>query len=78
MPLIKKKLESQLLIALKELSINSEKSIDDAQKKLAKDLASIIDGYIRSANITIQPGQIVTTSAGAGIVSSPSTPAIII
>lgn len=59
---------------------------DDARKAAAKVFANIatpaIDLYIKSATITIPPGQVVTTAgtalAQAGATTTPSPPAIII
>ena len=55
---------------------------DNARKAAAKTFASLatpaIDAYIKSATITVPPGQVVATPAGPGATSSPSFPAIIV
>jgi hypothetical protein len=57
---------------------------DDARKAAAKVFADIatpaIDLYIKSATITIPPGQLVVAPppAGAGSTTTPSLPAIIV
>jgi hypothetical protein len=57
MPLIKPVLEAQIFAALQKLFNNTSDTPIVAQQKLAKDLASAIDGYIKSATIIIPPGQ---------------------
>jgi hypothetical protein len=81
MPLVKIKLEQDIFLAFKRMS-NSGKDIDEAQKELAKDLASAIDSYIRSATIIVPPGQVITGAGGGlapvvGATSAPSPTAII-
>lgn len=59
---------------------------DRARKAAAKTFAAIatpaIDLYIKSASITVPPGQTITGTAGplvvAGVTAAPSPPAIII
>jgi hypothetical protein len=74
MPLIKPLLENQILLAFKKLS-TSGKSLEQAQKDLAKELANAIDIYIKSALITVPPGQLVSvatpTGPGAGSTVAP-------
>ena len=76
MPLIKPVLEMQILVAFQKMS-NSETDMAQAQRDLAKDLATAIDSYIKSATVIVPPGQAVTTSGGAGATASPAPPAII-
>lgn len=76
MPLIKPILETQILLALKRQS-SSSKSLEESQLALAKDLATAIDSYIRSALITVPPGQLVIgaaiTAAGPSAVTASTT-----
>lgn len=75
MPLIKTVLESQLLLAFQKQ--NTALDAATAQRQLAKDLATAIDAYIKSATIIIPPGQAsIGTSAPGQIVlgASPSGP----
>jgi hypothetical protein len=88
MPLIKPVLETQILAAFQRMS-NSTKSMDEAQKELAKDLATAIDAYIKSATIITPPGTalatavvtagsaVAQTGAGTGATIAPTAPAII-
>lgn len=76
MPLIKPLLEAQLLAAFQKQS-TSGKDLIASQRQLAKDLASAIDSYIKSATIIVPPGQASTgTSAPGQIVlgASPTGP----
>lgn len=67
MPLIKKVLEAQLLLAFQKQ--NTAADAATAQRELAKDLATAIDTYIKSATIIIPPGQAsIGTSAPGQIV----------
>lgn len=76
MPLIKPLLELQILTALKKQSL-SHKDISVSQQELAADLATAIDSYIRSALITVPPGQLVVgvsaSAAGPGVVTASTT-----
>jgi hypothetical protein len=63
MPLIKPVLELQILAAFQKMS-NSETNMAQAQQDLAKDLATAIDVYIKSATVIVSPGQVVTGAAG--------------
>jgi hypothetical protein len=63
MPLIKPVLELQILAAFQKMS-NSETDMAQAQQDLAKDLATAIDAYIKSATVIVNPGQAVTGTAG--------------
>lgn len=72
MPLIKSVLELQILAAFQNLT-NSQTDMSSAQQSLAKDLATAIDVYIKSATIIVPPGQAVAGS----VTSTPAPPAII-
>jgi hypothetical protein len=50
---------------------------EDIIPVLAKVIADEVTTYIKSATIIVQPGQVVTTPAGPGATSSPSSPATI-
>jgi hypothetical protein len=65
MPLIKKILESQILLAFKKLSLSGQ-SLEQAQQDLAADLSTAIDAYIKMATITVPPGQLVTVATPTG------------
>jgi hypothetical protein len=58
MPLVKALLESQILSAFKKMQ-TSAVDTESAQKDLAKDLATAIDEYIKTATVIIPPGQVV-------------------
>lgn len=58
MPLVKTLLESQILLAFKKMQ-TSAADTESAQKDLAKDLATAIDEYIKTATVIIPPGQVV-------------------
>jgi len=76
MPLIKPLLEAQLLAAFQKQS-SSGKDLISSQRQLAKDLATAIDSYIKSATIIIPPGQAsIGTNAPGQIVlgASPAGP----
>jgi hypothetical protein len=77
MPLIKPVLEAQIFAALQKLFNNTSDTPVVAQQKLAKDLASAIDGYIKSATIIVPPGQgVQAISAPGQVVGSPATPPV--
>ena len=58
MPLVKTLLESQILSAFKKMQTNAVDT-EAAQKDLAKDLATAIDEYIKTATVISPPGQVV-------------------
>lgn len=87
MPLIKPLLEIQILTAFQKMS-SSGKDIAAAQQDLAKDLATAIDLYIKSATIIVPPGQassgtnppgqLVTGVAGTfPVVAATTTPQVV-
>jgi len=81
MPLIKLLLEQQIYAAFKKMQ-TSAKDADTAQKDLAKDLATAIDSYIKTATIIVPPGQMITGAGGGpapvvGSTVTPSSPAAI-
>ena len=57
MPLIKPVLEAQIFSAMQKLFNNTSQQPIQAQQAFAKELASAIDTYIKSATIQIPPGQ---------------------
>ncbi len=57
MPLIKPVLEAQIFSALQKLFNNTSQQPIQAHQAFAKELASAIDTYIKSATIQIPPGQ---------------------
>jgi len=65
MPLVKPLLESQILAAFKKMQ-SSAVDTEAAQKDLAKELATAIDSYIKSATIIIPPGQVVAGANAPG------------
>jgi hypothetical protein len=76
MPLIKPVLEAQIFAALQKQS-STGKDLLSSQRALAKDLATAIDSYIKSATIIIPPGQasVGTNAPGQVIVgASPAGP----
>lgn len=75
MPLIKPLLEQQIYAAFKKLQ-TSAKDTETAQRELAKDLATAIDSYIKTATIIIPPGQVISGAGGgpAPVVGSTVTP----
>ena len=87
MPLIKPLLEVQILTAFQKMS-NSGKDIASAQQDLAKDLATAIDLYIKSATIIVPPGQasqgtnapgqlVAGTAGPVPVIASTTTPQIV-
>jgi hypothetical protein len=72
MPLIKPVLELQILAAFQKMSA-SKSDMATAQRELAKELATAIDAYIKSATIITPPGQAVVGS----VTSTPAPPALI-
>jgi hypothetical protein len=72
MPLIKPVLELQILAAFQKMSA-SKSDMATAQRELAKELATAIDAYIKSATIITPPGQAVAGS----VTSTPAPPALI-
>jgi hypothetical protein len=72
MPLVKKILETQILLALQE-QFTTAQSPQEAQVGLAKALASAIYSYIKSATIIVPPGQNVTgvNAPGQALVAGP-------
>ena len=76
MPLIKPVLELQILAAFQKMS-NSATDMATAQQELAKELATAIDAYIKSATVIVPPGQTVASAGTVGSTVSPSAPAII-
>lgn len=74
MPLVKTLLESQILSAFKKMQTNAVDT-EAAQKDLAKDLATAIDEYIKTATVIIPPGQVVAgVNAPGQIVIFPAIP----
>lgn len=57
MPLIKPVLEAQIFAALQKLFNNTSQQPIQAHQAFAKDVATAIDAYIKSATIQIPPGQ---------------------
>jgi len=81
MPLIKPLLEQQIYAAFKKLQ-TSAKDTETAQRELAKDLATAIDSYIKTATIIVPPGQVISGGGGGpapvvGSTVTPSAPATI-
>ena len=74
MPLIKKVLETKILLALQKLS-TTNLDTKSAQKELAKELASAFDSYIKSATIITPSGQILLAGPYPGTTTTPSPPA---
>ena len=58
MPLVKPLLELQIFAAFKKMQ-TSAIDTESAQRDLAKDLATAIDEYIKTATVIIPPGQVV-------------------
>jgi hypothetical protein len=78
MPLIKPVLELQILTAFQKMS-NAETDMATAQQDLAKALATAIDSYIKSATVTVTPGQVVVGTAGpVPVAATTTTPGIAI
>ena len=81
MPLVKTVLERQIYAAFKRMSNNTSGDLNGAQKELAKDLATAIGTYIKSATVITPPGQPVATAgspaAQTGATVAPSPPATI-
>lgn len=81
MPLIKPLLEQQIYAAFKKMQSGAANT-EAAQRELAKDLATAIDSYIKTATIIVPPGQVISGAGGGpapvvGSTVSPSSPAAI-
>ena len=63
MPLIPILLEQQIYAAFKKLQTTAKDS-ETAQRELAKDLATAIDSYIKTATIIVPPGQVISGAGG--------------
>ena len=72
MPLIPSVFKSQLKTALKSIQCDPENA-DAAIDAFCDAFVNSIDTYIKSATITIQPGQVVTTPSGPGATTTPGT-----
>jgi len=72
MPLVKSVLEAQILAAFQQMS-NSQGDMVTAQRQLASLLATAIDSYIKTATITVPPGQVVTGASPAGPITGATT-----
>ena len=74
MALVKIVLEQQIYSAFKKMQ-NSAKDTELAQRELAKDLATAIDTYIKTATVIIPPGQVVAgTNAPGQLTIFPAVP----
>lgn len=69
MPLNKATLKSGILNLLTEMRTKEE----NADEHFADQLATLIDAYVKSATVTVNPGIAVTTSTGAGATTAPGT-----
>ena len=78
MPLQKPVLQAAILAAFQKQSAPSS-NLAAAQAQLAADLATAIDEYIKSAKITLPPGQLVIAGSppGPGATVAPSPNALI-
>jgi hypothetical protein len=76
---LKKTLESKIKEAL-DAPIDNESDSNSVKQKLAQSLSEAIadsmETWIKTATITVQPGQVVTTPVGPGSVTTPGTATI--
>ena len=73
MPLVKSTLEVGILALLEEMSNRTEDPAQ-ARQDFASDLATLIDTYIKTATVTVLPGQVVQVApSGTGSTTSPGT-----
>lgn len=72
MALVPQTLKTQLKTALNAIHCDPDNP-DAALDAFCGALANSIDAYIKSATITVQPGQVVTTPSGPGSTTSPGT-----
>jgi len=56
---------------------SQSKAITAASNVFSTKASNAIDAYIKSATITVPPGQAVVTTGGAGTTTTPSLPATI-
>jgi hypothetical protein len=76
MALVKPLLEAQIFAALQK-QVASRKDLISSQQELARDLATAIDAYIKSATVIVPPGQASLGTAAPGqlvLGASPSGP----
>lgn len=76
MPLVKPLLEAQILAAFQKMS-NGSPDMSTAQSELARDLATAIDVYIKTATVTVLPGQLVTGVSPAGPITGATTTPVV-
>ena len=72
MALVKDTLKTQIVQGLK--NINPDKDDPNgAINAFADVIANAVDAFVKSATVTVQPGQTVTTPAGPGSTTTPGT-----
>ena len=76
MPLVKPLLEAQILAAFQKMS-NGETDLASAQINLARELATAIDVYIKTATVTVPTGQLVTGVSPAGPITGATTTPVV-
>lgn len=72
MALVPNTFKSQLKTALKNIQCNPDDP-DAAIDAFCDAFVNSIDAYIKSATVTVQPGQAVTTPSGPGSTTTPGT-----
>lgn len=72
MALVPNTFKSQLKTALKNIQCDPNNP-DAAIDAFCDAFVNSIDAYIKSATVTVQPGQAVTTPAGPGSTTTPGT-----
>lgn len=72
MALVKDALKTQIIQGLQNIHPNKDDP-NGAINAFAEVIASAVDTFVKTATVTVQPGQAVTTPAGPGSTSSPGT-----
>lgn len=72
MALVKDALKTQIIQGLQNIHPNKDDP-NGAINAFADVISNAVDAFVRSAVVTVQPGQEVTTPAGPGATSSPGT-----
>jgi len=70
MALVKDALKQQIIIGLQNITPDKDDP-NGAINAFAEVISTAVDTFIKTATVTIQPGQAVTTPAGPGSTTSP-------
>lgn len=68
--------KTSLKVGIKALMVEMEARDTDSKEDFADGLASLIEQFVKSGTVIVEPGISVTTSAGAGTTTSTGTGSI--